>query len=211
MIPFLSTALTFPTLLYSILLAFCVLYWLVAATGAIDTDAVDGLLATDGDSSEPSVAAGMLARLGLSGVPLMLVLTVLAFTGWVLTYFVQLLLLRHLPEALRLVAGAGTAVVALLPGILVTSLLLRPVAKLVARLRPQQPPSLLGRAGTVISPYVDGQDGRAEIADGGAGLILQVRTRAGLRLARGERVVLVEHVPAANSYVVIPESTFHQL
>lgn len=211
MTQFLATALTFPTLVYSILLAFCVVYWLIAATGAIDTDAIDGLLATDGDSSEPSTAAGMLAKLGLSGVPLMLVLTVLAFTGWVLTYFVHLLLLRHVPDALRLIAGAGTVVVALLPGIFITSLLLRPIARLINRLRPPQPPSLLGRAGTVISPYVDAQDGRAEIADGGAGLILQVRTRPGLRLSRGDRVVLIEHVAAANSYVVIPESTFHQL
>lgn len=211
MTQFLSTALTFPTLIYSILLAVCVAYWLIAATGAVDTDAIDGLLATDGDGSEPSNAAGMLARLGLSGVPLMLVLTVLAFTGWVLTYFVHLLLLRHLPDALRLIAGIGTVVVALLPGAFITSLLLRPVAKLVNRLRPPEPPTLLGRAGTVISPYVDDQDGRAEIADGGAGLILQVRTQPGLRLSRGDRVVLIEHVPATNSYVVILESAFHQL
>ncbi len=205
---FFSTALTFPTLAYSILLAFCVVYWLIAATGAIDAD---GLLAADGDSSEPSNAAGMLARIGLSGVPVMLVLTVLAFTGWVITYFVHLLLLRHLPDALRLIAGIGTAVVALLPGIFLTSLLLRPVAKLVNRLRPPEPPSVLGRAGTVISPYVDDQNGRAEIADGGAGLILQVRMQPGLRLSRGDRVVLIEHVPASNSYVVIAESTFNQL
>jgi hypothetical protein len=211
MTQFLATALTFPTLVYSILLAFCVVYWLIAATGAIDTDAIDGLLATDGDSSEPSTAAGMLAKLGLSGVPLMLVLTVLAFTGWVLTYFVHLLLLRHLPDALRLIAGVGTVVVALLPGIVITSLLLRPVAKLVNRLRPPEPPTLLGRTGTVISPYVDAQNGRAEIADGGAGLILQVRAQPGLRLSRGDRVVLIEHAPADNSYVVIAESTFNQL
>lgn len=211
MTQFLATALTFPTLVYSILLAFCVVYWLIAATGAIDTDALDGLLATDGDSSEPSTAAGMLAKLGLSGVPLMLVLTVLAFTGWVLTYFVHLLLLRHLPDALRLIAGVVTVVVALLPGIVITSVLLRPVAKLVNRLRPPEPPTLLGRAGTVISPYVDARNGRAEIADGGAGLILQVRTQPGLRLSRGDRIVLIEHAPADNSYVVIPESTFNQL
>jgi hypothetical protein len=153
----------------------------------------------------------MVARLGLSGVPLMLVLTVLAFSGWLLTYFVHLLLLRHLPDGLRLIAGIGTLVVALLPGAVATSLLLRPVARLVNRLRPPEPPSLLGRAGTVISPYVDDQDGRAEIADGGAGLILQVRTQAGHRLARGDRIVLIEHVPAANSYLVILESAFHQL
>ena len=40
MTEFLTTALTFPTLLYSILLAFCVVYWLLAATGLVDSDTI---------------------------------------------------------------------------------------------------------------------------------------------------------------------------
>ena len=39
---FLQTCLTFPTLLYSIVLAFCAIYWLLASTGLVDTDAIDG-------------------------------------------------------------------------------------------------------------------------------------------------------------------------
>jgi len=207
---FLNTVLAFPTLVYSVLLAFCTVYWLLAATGIVDIDAVDGWLTTDGDTAEPSVVAGMLAKLGLSGVPMMLVLTVLSFFGWLITYFVHLLLLQHLPDSLRWIAGAGTLVVALLPGALVTSLLLRPVAAAIARLRPPTPPSVLGRAGSVISPYADGASGRAHFDDGGAGLILQVRTLAGERFSRGDRVVLIEHLESDNTYRVMSETAFHQ-
>ena len=210
MTEFLNTVLTFPTLVYSVLLAFCTVYWLLAATGIVDLDTVDGWLTTDGDTAEPNVVAGMVARLGLSGVPMMLVLTVLSFFGWLITYFVHLFLLQHLPDSLRWIAGAGTLVAALLPGALVTSLLLRPLAAVIARLRPPVPPSVLGRAGAVISPYADAGTGRAHFDDGGAGLILQVRTLPGERLSRGDRVVLIEHLESDNTYRVMSETAFHQ-
>ena len=219
MTEFLTTALTFPTLLYSILLAFCVVYWLLAATGLVDSDTIHGLLhhhdgldgmhthhhhetATDG--------AGILARLGLSGVPFMLILSVLAFFGWLITYFAQLLFLQFLPDPLRMLVGIGVLVAALLPGLLLTSLLLRPVARLIMKLRPPVPPSVLGKAGNVISPQVTEREGRAEFDDGGAGLILQVRTLPGERLARGDRVVLIEHLESDNTYRVTSETAFHQ-
>lgn len=208
MTEFLNTVLTFPTLVYSVLLAFCTVYWLLAATGIVDFDAVDGWLTTDGDTAEPNVVAGMVARLGLSGVPMMLVLTVLSFFGWLITYFVHLFLLQHLPDGLRWIAGAGTLIVALLPGALVTSLLLRPLAAVIARLRPPVPPSVLGRAGAVISPYADADTGRAQFDDGGAGLILQVRAPPGVTFNRGERVVLLSFDEQRDSYAVIAESEF---
>lgn len=209
MTEFLQTALTFPTLLYSILLAFCAIYWLLAATGLLDLEALDGLLGDDGDSHSASESAGLLARLGLGGVPVMIVLTVLSFFGWMITYFVHLLVLQHLPAPLRLLCGIATLVGALVPGVFVTSLLLRPVRKLMVKLRPPAAPSILGRVGTVISPEVDGTQGRAEFADGGAGLILQVRVAPPGRFVRGDRVVLLEHDAAANTYLVISESRFN--
>ena len=211
MTEFLTTALTFPTRLYSILLAFCVVYWLLAATGLVDIDAIDGLLsgAGGGDSHHATDSAGLLARLGLGGVPIMIVLTVLSFFGWMATYFVHLLVLQHLPAPLRLLGGIATLVGALVPGVFVTSLLLRPVRKLMVKLRPPVPPSLLGRAGKVTSPEVDATQGRAEFADGGAGLILQVRVAPPGRFVRGDRVVLLEHDANANTYLVISESQFN--
>ena len=211
MTEFLHTALTFPTLPYSILLAFCVVYWLLAATGLVDIDAIDGLLSGDGggDSHHATDSAGLLARLGLGGVPIMILLTVLTFFGWMCTYFVHLMLLQHLPAPLRMLGGIATLVGALVPGVFITSLLLRPVRKLIVKLRPPVPPSLLGRVGTVISPEVDGKHGRAEFADGGAGLILQVRVAAPGRFVRGDRVVLLEHDATANTYLVISESQFN--
>ena len=239
MIDFLETCLTFPTLIYSILLAFCVVYWLLAMTGLFDVDALDGMLMGDshvghvghadighghvghghghaghadtGDGANPdgTTGVGMLARLGLSGVPIMIVLTVLSFLGWLVTYFVHLLLLRHLPDGLRMLGGIATLLGAVVPGVLMTSLLLRPVARLMAKLQPVAAASILGRIGTVISPVVDANGGRAAFDDGGAGLILQVRAPPGASFARGERVVLLSHDAQANTHAVISETEFN--
>lgn len=217
MTEFYTTALTFPTLLYSILLAFCVVYWLLAATGLVDSDTIHGLLhhhdGLDGMQTHhhhdaATDSAGIIARLGLSGVPFMLILSVLAFFGWLITYFAQLLLLQYLADPLRVLAGIGVLVAALLPGLVLTSLLLRPVARLIMKLRPPVPPSILGKAGNVISPTVSEREGRAEFDDGGAGLVLQVRAAAGTSFQRGDRVVLLSFDEQANAYAVISESEF---
>ena len=201
---FLATSLAFPTLVYSIALVVAVLLWLVTAIGVLDVDSL-GLEVDDGGGVE---AGGLIARLGLDGLPWLLVYTLVAFLGWTITYFVHLLLLAPLPQLLRWAIGAAVAVVAAVPAILVAAAVLRPLRRLLLKLR--QPPaaeSLLGKVATVRTPRVDAAQGMADLDDGGAGLVLQVRSDGG-ELGRGERVVLVAHDPAANTWRVVPERDY---
>lgn len=214
MMAFLHTVLTFPTLVYSIVLAVCVMYWLLAATGLVDADGPDHWLGGDGSGESDGDASGvaaMLSKLGLSGVPVMIVLTVLAFIGWLGTYFVQLLLLQYLPDTLRWLAGLGVAVAMLLLGIFVTSLLLRPLSRILLRLRPPVEPSILGRTAIVSTPSVDADYGQATMDDGGAGLVLQIRDTQSGRFKRGDRVVLLEYLGDKHAYRVISEEQFQRL
>ena len=195
---FLQTALTFPTLVYSVLLAVCAAYWLLAATGLADGD---GPFGGDGDAGD---AAGMLAKLGLGGVPAMVVATVFSFAAWIGTYFAQLLVLRELPEGVRALAGAATMLAIVIPAAAATALVLRPLAKTMARLRPDVP--LLGRAGVLITPTLTSDYGQASVDDGGAGLVLQVRGED--QLQRGDRIVLIEYLEGQNAYRVVSEQKF---
>jgi hypothetical protein len=208
MTDFLVTALTFPTLIYSILLALCVVYWALAAFGLFDADVVDGLFDGDTDGADAPDVAGILAKLGMAGVPMMLVLTVLVFFAWAATYFVHLLVLQHLPNVLRYLAGGVVAVFALVPGLLVASLVLRPLRRFLVRLRPPMAPSILGRTAIVSTPAVSSDYGMATVDDGGAGLILQVRHADPERFKRGDRVVLVEFLEGQHAYRVVSEQQF---
>lgn len=208
MTTFLQTVLTFPTVIWSVLFAFCIVYWLMAATGILDIDFADGMI--DGDLPDSTAATGMLARFGLGGVPVMLALLLVAFFGWIVSYFVQLLVLDLLPAPLRLVGGIATTTLALLPAVFASSILLRPLRKLIVKLRPPAPVSLLGRVGTVTTPLVDDKDGMAEFDDGGAGLRLQVRANPPDTFQRGDRVVLLEYRETDNSWRVISEARFNK-
>lgn len=208
---FLQTSLTFPTLPYSVLLVFCVIYWSLAATGLVDADGPDSLLGGDGDDAGWHSIAGIVARLGLAGVPLTIILTVLTFFGWTITYLVQLWFLQPLPAPLRLGLGAVVALLALVPGVVATSLLLRPVARLLLKLRPPVAPSLLGRTAVVSTPTVSADYGMATMDDGGAGLILQIRHSDPDVFRRGDRVVLIELLDGQHAYRVVSEAQFNRL
>ena len=213
---FLATALTFPTVVYSVLLAVCLIYWLLAATGLFDHHAPDALVhghATDAPTADGDAGdvAAILARLGLAGVPVMVIATVLSFFGWLCAYYVQLLVLDHLHTSLRVLLGIAIDVLALVPGLVATSLVLRPVSRWILRLRPPVEPGLLGRVGTVSTPAVDARYGQATIDDGGAGLILQIRSNDTGRFKRGDRVVLIEYLDAQHAYRVIAEEQFNSL
>lgn len=208
---FLQTALTFPTLVYSAVLAVCVAYWLLAATGLVDIDGPDGLLGIDSDAADTTGAAAMLSKMGLSGVPVMLVLTVLSFVGWIGTYYLQLLVINPLPAGFRIPIGIVVVVLVLVPGLLVTSMLLRPVSRLLLKLRPPVQMSILGRTAIVRTPSIDADYGQAAVDDSGAGLILQVRHHEPDRFKRGDRVVLIEYLDDQHAYRVISEQQFQSL
>lgn len=244
---FLQTALTFPTVVYSMLLAVSALYWAIASTGLANGDVIDGLSghghghglghghghglghghghglghghghglghghmdghlhAHDGDAAG---AAAMMSRLGLRGIPLTVTATVFALVAWLGTYFVHLLALPRVPEDLRTLAGAGAMVGMVIPATLVTSLLLGPLGRRLAKLEEAATPSLLGRTGVIITPSLSATYGQASFDDGGAGLILQVRHDAPNTLKRGDRIVLIEYVDGQNAYRVVSEQQF---
>lgn len=208
---FLQIALTFPTLVYSVVLAVCVVYWLLAATGLVDIDGPDGLLGINGDTADTTGAAAMLSKMGLSGVPVMLIMTVLSFIGWIGAYYLQLLVIDLLPAGLRIPVGILVVVLLLVPGLLVTSMLLRPLSRLLLKLRPPVEMSILGRTAIIRTPSVDAGYGQAAVDDGGAGLILQVRHHEPDRFKRGDRVVLIEYLNDQHAYRVISEQQFQSL
>lgn len=209
---FLHSALAFPTVLFSFLLCLAVLYWLVAALGILEVDVLDGDFAGDGEGLELEGLAGLLLRLGLGGVPVTLVLTLLVFFAWFVSYFVELLLLRHLPLGwLRYPLGVALAAVALLPAVPLTGLLCRPLRRLFRKVEAPSARSLLGQVAKVRSGTVSPRFGEADLDDQGAGLILRIRADESAGFQRGDRVVLLQYLEGEHAYRVVSEDEFKGL
>ncbi|WP_217643228.1 hypothetical protein [Lysobacter sp. cf310] len=215
---FLQIVWSFPTVIFSLLMMMVVLYWLIAATGLIDLDILDGVFgigadgadAAGGDGGGLSGATGPLMRLGLGGIPLTVVFTALVFFSWFLTYFAEYLVLRHLPgNWMHTVLGVATMAGALIASVFLSGIALRPLRRFFAQLKPLPARPLLGQLAIVRSPTVTASMGSASVEDGGAGLILQVRDDVPDRFKRGDRVVLIEYFAEQNAYRVIGEDEFN--
>lgn len=88
--PFWSNVFSFPTVVYTIALLVCTGFWFVTCLGLFDIDVLDLDVDLDvGGSGESGVnaLASLLVKAGLHGVPLTVVITLLALVGWMASYF----------------------------------------------------------------------------------------------------------------------------
>lgn len=162
--------------------------------------------------SESGEAGGLLMKFGLHGVPIMVVFTIIAVVGWSFCFFVDQYVLRVYPLGVfEIPAGIATMFGGLLVSIPIGRLVLTPVRRVMRRFAPVSQRPMLGRYGVVRSPEVTQSSGTAEIDDGGAGLILQIRADVSGRFVRGDRVVLIEYLEEQNAYRVTSGEEFERL
>lgn len=198
---FFAVAFSFPTAVFSVLLCVAIIYWLISLSGMGDVDA-EGDIDASGDFS------GLMVTLGLQGVPLPLVLTLLFLIGWLTSYFIDLAFGALVPEGLlHWLYALAVIAVSLVVAVLSTSFLVRPLRPLFRRAyRLPLQKRIIGTPCVVISSTVTETSGRADAILDGAHLVLQVRSQT--PLSHRERAVLIEHIPDENAWWVVPESEF---
>ncbi len=208
---FLANVLSFPTIVFSVLLGVVCLYWLFALFGLASPDMfeTDFDLDVSGDAVSLSGLSGLMVTLGLTGVPVSLVITLLVLYAWLISYFAVHFLVSLLPAGLFYwLAGSLVVLVAAGLSLFATAASVRPMRPLFRKLhRAATVPALLGRTCVVRSTTVDEGFGEATITLDGAHLILKVRAEPG-RLQRGDQAVLLEHIPDQNAYRIVPAHEF---
>ena len=135
--PFYRNVSSFPTALFTILLGVCVLYWLCAVLGVVDIDILD-VDVPDGDfgdaasdTSNINALAGLLLKLGLNGVPLTIIISIIAVIGWTLCYFVVHFLFQLVADGLfRYLFGLAVFIGTLYAATMMTAVLIRPLRPL---------------------------------------------------------------------------------
>lgn len=216
--PFYQNLSSFPTLVFSFLLLLVVLFWLVAILGVVEIDVLDfdipdadGTIDVNHDTGldTPSVLGGIMLRFGLAGVPVTIIISFVALFGWLICYYASYFLMGWMESTLlRLAVGAPILFASFYVSIMITSWIIRPLRPLFERAQQETVKRVLGQTATVRSSVADNEFGEAILDDGGAGLILKIRSRGSDRFKQGDRVVLLEELENENAYRVVSESEF---
>lgn len=216
--PFYQNISSFPTAFFTFFLAITVLYWLVAVLGFVDIDVLDfdipdadGELDINSDSglSNANVLAGLMLRFGLQGVPVTIIISIISLIGWMICYYTVHFLFGFIPDGIiKFIAGIPVVFGALYAAAMLTAVIINPLRPLFQKAQQQTIKHILGQTAIVRTSRVDNNFGEAVLEDGGAGLILRVRTIGEEEFKKGDRVVLLERLDADNIYHVISESEF---
>jgi hypothetical protein len=194
-----------------------VLYWLVAVLGLIEIDVLDfDIPEADGMDINPdtglsnaNVLAGLMLRFGLHGVPVTIILSFIALFGWFVCYYAVHFLMGMVPEGLfSFLVGIPILVGSLYVAVMITAVLIKPLRPLFKKASQETVKRVLGQTAVVKTSRVDNNFGEAILEDGGAGLLLKVRTIGDTTFSKGDRVVLLEHDKEKNTYRVISEEEF---
>jgi hypothetical protein len=203
---------------YTILLGLVLLYWILYIVGAVGSDVLDfaGLdldadadvdvgpgLDADGDIDAAHGSGGALGSVlhffHVGEVPVMLIFSILVLSTWAISVLANYALGNSSgPVAMLLFFPI------LLGGLVVTKTVITPFAPLLRKVFDQSGDKveLIGKRCTVCSSEATSSYGQCEVKTKGAPLLLNVQTREGERLARGEEAVIFDYDKANNVYLI---------
>ncbi|MBH0066073.1 hypothetical protein [Psychrobacter sp. SZ93C1] len=198
----------YPTIVFTGLVMFVTLYWMVSLLGMADMDTVDiGDASGEGSNFTSSgFVSGLLLKFGLYGVPLIVILSLISLIGWLLSYFYTSFLHQNFDSGiLYYLFGTGALIFVLVISMWLTGIIISPIRNKIAKIPRRNAASNIGKIAVVRTLSVTDKHGEVELNDGGAGLILKIRSDINDgSLKQGDRVMLVEYLEAANTYRVAP-------
>jgi hypothetical protein len=219
--PFYQNISSFPTVFFTFFLAITSLYWVVAVLGVVSIDVLDfdipGVndelnINTDTELTNANVLAGLMLRFGLQGVPVTIIVSLIALFGWLISYYSVYFLFGWISSGiLQFLVGIPILLVSVYVAVMITAFTIKPLRPLFSRAQQETVKYILGQVAIVRTSRVDEKFGEAVMADGGAGLILKVRSTSGGTYKKGDRVVLFEYLKEKNVYRVISEEEFRNI
>ncbi|WP_201596643.1 hypothetical protein [Psychrobacter vallis] len=198
----------YPTIIFTGLVMFVTLYWVVSLLGMADMDTVE-LGESGGEVADLSSAGfftGLMLKFGLYGVPLIIILSLVSLIGWLLSYLYTSFLHQNFDSGiLYYVFGTGALIFVLVVSMWLTGMIISPIRKNIAKIPKRNSSNNVGKVAVVRTLSVTDKHGEAVLSDGGAGLILKIRSDINDNsLKQGDKVVLVEYLDEANTYRVTP-------
>ncbi len=207
----LEVAFSFPVVILTAINLIIVGLWGLMAIGLFDFELfdVDIDVEIDADTSLSGIAS-LLVTLGLSGVPIFIVLTLLFFTAWLIAYFfMRFGMFWNTSDIIQLVVGIGVLLGSFAASIPIAAQVVKPLRKFFAKLNATTTSnSILGKQAIIRTTRVSQSFGEAECVNDGASLILKVRADESYHLTKGDLVRVIEVEKETGIYHVVPEKEF---
>ncbi len=188
------------------LLIFILIYWLIVVIGFIDIDSFD--IDIDLDMEADVNGAGSVGWLNhvlyffnLGQVPLMLFLSFLAIPMWFLAIIATEYLVFNsvLLSYLLLIPNFVVS-------LFIAKIFTQPFVKLFTALENHEDDNteVIGKICTVILNTTDEKMGQARVEGGGSVVLLNIKTRKGTTLNKGETGLVIDYVKEKSYYIIEP-------
>lgn len=197
---FLAAAFAFPTVVFTALVMAFLVYALLMALGVLELDSLDNLFGLDAtEAAHAGAFETTLNALGVQGVPLTVFGSFAVVFAWLLSYF-AMSFIGDSGVVVESLVGLG----ALTGGAIAGALAARPFRGIFTSETAQARGSLVGKTCTIRSLRVDENSGTAEIDDGAAGVIAEVRCSLENQLTRDTKALVYDYDSATGIYRVVP-------
>jgi hypothetical protein len=210
---------------YTFLLGLVILYWLLYLLGVLGSEALDFAgfdvdadvdLDVDADADvdvdvDADVQAGgsgmagllssMLHFLHIGEVPVIVVLSVLILSMWLLS-----LVTNHFLENSSALIALLLAIPIILVGLIVTKLAVMPFVPLLKGIFAEEGEKVevIGKTCRITSLQATPKYGQAELVREGAPILLNVKTQEGVTLEKGAEAVVFDRDNASDAYLIAP-------
>ena len=181
---FLTLALSLPTVVFTALLGFFLVYALLSMLGAFEVDWLDSLIDLDTDTPDSLLA----------GIPIALVAGVSTVFAWLLSFAAM----KFLPGTLLVKVGVGLGAAIL--GVLIGSRALRPLRPLFIVPDGPHRKAIVGKICTVRSLRVTDGSGTAEVGD----IVAEVRCFRENDLTLGSKAIIYDYDEESGTFHVGP-------
>lgn len=205
-------ATSFPTVIFTVILIVCMIFWLFSVLGLADIEILDFDTEIDANNNlDTSIGfAGILLKLGLNGVPLTIVITLIAITGWTLSYFSMYFAVKlmSIDSSVFWIIKPTVFLASLHLSIVATSIAIKPLRKLFKAVNSHEEKHILGQTVTVRSSTVTEKNGEGILIQDGADILLNIRSSNNELYKKGDQVVVIEQIGNENLYRIISISEF---
>jgi hypothetical protein len=234
---FFAALFSYPAAVFTVLLILVLVYWLMVIIGIVDIDSADAGLGLDADAGAAEIEAGVevetgdagadgggeangvhpgglggiLAALGLKDIPVTIIFSLIILCAWTIACLVNMRLLPPAsPRVFKLLAGTGVLAGSLLAGIVISSVVLRPLRRFFVSHHAVSKGGFAGSVCTVVTGTVDGSFGRAEIAARGTSINIQVWAETPNEFKKGSTGIIVEYDAERDRYLIVPEDLYRK-